>query len=151
MMLQGAITNASQEISLDEILGFLADENPDAAFFKFQPGSDNVYASVPHWRAVLFDAAAVITVAQGLFEAYDRFIKPIHERTPSSSAAIVVQIINHSGECAHFVIGADVKDKSSFISSFEASINRLNSSSTSDVPSQELQDIQSSGNWIQVK
>jgi hypothetical protein len=149
MLLHGAITNASQEISLDEFLAFLADEVPEAAFFKFQPECGRVYATVPHWRVVLVDAAAVITIANGLCEAYDRFIKPIHESTPSSNASIVVQIINHSGECAHFVIGADAKDKSAFISSFEASINSMNS--TSDAPSRELQDIQSSGNWIQVK
>ena len=151
MLLQGAIANASQEISLDEFLAFLADEIPEAAFFKFQPESGRVYAAVPHWRAVLVDAAAVITIANGLCEAYDRFIKPIHESTPFSNAAIVVQIINHSGECAHFVIGAGTKDKSAFISNFEASINSLNLNSTSDAPSRELQDIQSSGNWIQVK
>ena len=151
MLLQGAITNASQEISLDEFLAFLADETPEAAFFKFQPESGKVYASAPHWRAVLVDAAAVITIANGLCEAYDRFIKPIHETTPSSNAAIVVQFVNHSGKCAHFVIGADVNDKSAFVSSFEASINSLNLNSPSDVPSQELQDIQSSGKWVQVK
>jgi hypothetical protein len=151
MLLQGAITNASQEISLDEFLAFLADEIPEAAFFKFKPESGRVYASAPHWRAVLVDAATVITIANGLCEAYDRFIKPMHENTSSSSAAIVVQIINHSGECAQFVIGADVKDKSAFISSFEASIKSLNLNSTSDAPSEELKDTQSCGKWIQVK
>jgi hypothetical protein len=151
MLLQGAFANASQEISLDEFLAFLADEVPEAAFFKFQPESGMVYASVPHWRAVLVDAAAVITIANGLCEAYDRFIKPIHESTPSSNAAIVVQIISYSSVCAHFVIDADVNDKSIFISNFEASINRLNLNSKSDAPGQELQNIQTSGNWIQVK
>lgn len=150
MLLQGAIANASQEISLDEFLEFLADELPDAVLFKFQPESGKVYASVPRWRAVLSDAAAVITIANGLWQAYDRFIRPIHENNPSLNAAILVHIKTHSGKYAHFNIGGDAKDKNIFISSFEASVNSLNLSSTSDGPSQDIQEIEYSGNWIQI-
>jgi hypothetical protein len=151
MLPQGAIANASQEISLDEFLAFLADELPEAVLFKFQPESGKVYASVPRWRAVLSDAAAVVTIANGLWQAYDRFIKPIHESNPLSKAAILVDIKTHSGEYTHFNIGGDVKDKNIFISSFEASINSLNLNSTSTGSSREIQDIEYSGNWIQIK
>ena len=151
MLLHGVIANASQEISLDEFLAFLADELPEAVLFKFQPEYGKVYASVPSWRAVLSDAAAVITIANGLWQAYDRFIKPIRDSNPSSNAAILVQIKTHSDEYAYFNIGSDIKDKNIFISSFEASLNSLNLNSTTEATSQEIQDIECSGNWIQVK
>jgi hypothetical protein len=97
------------------------------------------------------DAAAIITIANGLWQAYDRFVKPIHERDPSSNAAIFVEIKNYSGDHARFMIGGDVKDKDIFISSFEASANRLNLAPKTEAPNQEIQDIQFSGNWIHIK
>jgi hypothetical protein len=151
MLLQGAIANASQEVNIDEFLAFLADELPQAAFFKFQPPPGKIYASAIDWRAVIVDAAAIITIANGLWQAYDRFVKPIHDRDPSSNAAIFVEIKNYSGDHARFMIGGDVKDKDIFISSFEASANRLNLAPKAEAPNQEIQDIQFSGNWIHVK
>ena len=151
MLMQGAIANASQEVNTDEFLAFLADELPQADFFKFQPPPDKIYASAIDWRAVIMDAAATITIANGLWQAYDRFVKPIHERDPSSNAAIFVEIKNYSGDHARFMIGGDVKDKDIFISSFEASANRLNLAPKTEAPNQETQDIQFSGNWIHVK
>jgi hypothetical protein len=151
MLLQGAIANASQEVNIDEFLAFLADELPQATFFKFQPPPGKVYASAIDWRAVIMDAAAIITIANGLWQAYDRFVKPIHERDPSSNAAIFVEISNYSGEHARFMIGGDVKDKDIFISSFETSANRLNLDPALEATSQEIQDIRLSGNWIHIK
>jgi hypothetical protein len=151
MLLQGAIANASQEVNIDEFLAFLADELPQAAFFKFQPPPGKIYASAIDWRAVIMDAAAIITIANGLWQAYDRFVKPIHERDPSSNAAIFVEIKNYSGDHARFMIGGDVKDKDMFISRFEASANWLNLAPKTEAPNQEIQDIQFSGNWIHIK
>jgi hypothetical protein len=151
MLLQGAIANASQEVNIDEFLAFLADELPQAAFFKFQPPPGKIWAAAIDWRAVIMDAASIITIANGLWQAYDRFVKPIHEHNPSSNAAIFVVITNESGEHAQFMIGSDVKDKDIFISSFEASANRLNWVPKTEVPDQEMQDIQFSGNWIRIK
>jgi hypothetical protein len=151
MLLQGAIANASQEVNIDEFLAFLADELPQAAFFKFQPSPGKIYASAIDWRAVIMDASAIITIANGLWQAYDRFVKPIHERDPSSNAAIFVEIKTYSGDHARFMIGGDVKDKDIFISSFKASANRLNLVPKTEAPNQEIEDIQFSGNWIHVR
>lgn len=151
MLLQGAIANASQEVNTDEFLAFLADELPQAAFFKFQPPPGKILAAAIDWRAVIMDTASIITIANGLWQAYDRFVKPIHESNPSSNAAIFVMITNESGEQAQFMIGGDVKDKDIFISSFEASANRLNLAPKTEAPDQVMQDIQLSGYWIRIR
>jgi hypothetical protein len=151
MFIQGALANVSQAVDLDEFLLFLAEELPDGSFFKFQPEPGRIYKAAIEWRAIIADTAAVITIANGLWQAYDRFVKPINQNKSSSGAAIFVMLKSDSGEFEQFMIGSEIKDKSTFVASFQESVAKLNIDLASQVPGTELEEILYSGDWIQVK
>jgi hypothetical protein len=121
MFIQGTLANVNQEVSTDNLLRFLADEVPKGAFFKFQPPPGRTVAAAIDWRALLYDAAAIATIANALWGAYDKFIKPIHEVDHSSSSAIFVQMKNDAGESDQFMISGNIKDKEVFIQRFQDS------------------------------
>lgn len=151
MFIQVALANVSREVSTDDLLRFLANEVPKGAFFKFQPPPGGIAAATFDFRAILYDTAAIATIATALWGVYDKFIRPIHDKAHGSNSAIVIQMKNEVGESDQFIIGGDIKDKEILIKRFQDSAKRLNLDSPKNVPREELEEIQSSGYWIKIK
>ncbi|WP_287880935.1 hypothetical protein [Aquitalea sp.] len=151
MFIQGALANINREVSTDDLLRFLSVEVPQGIFFKFQPPPGTTVAAAIDWRALLYDAAAVATIATALWSAYDKFVKPIHEKDPSSSAAIFIQMKNDAGESDQFMIGGDIRDKEVLIQRFQESTARLKLNSSESVPGEELEEIKRSGYWVKIQ
>lgn len=151
MFIQGALANVNREVSTDDLLRFLSDEVPEGIFFKFQPPPGRIVAAAIDWRALLYDAVAIATIATALWGAYDKFIKPIHEMDHGSNSAIFIQMKNKAGESDQFMIGGDIKDKEILIQRFQDSARRLKLDSSKNVPIEELEEIKHSGYWIRIK
>jgi len=151
MFIQGALANVDSAVTTEEFLAYLSEQIPDGLYFKFQPPPGSSVAAAIDWRAILRDAAAIATISMALWGAYQNFIEPLHQKDPTSSAAIFIQIKNDKGESDQFMIGRDIKNKEILIHRFEESSKRLYPYKKGKEPTEEVEEIKRSGYWIQIK
>jgi hypothetical protein len=151
MFIQGALANVDSDVTTEEFLMYLAEQVPDALYFKLQPPPGSIMGAAIDWRMLLRDAAAIATISTALWGAYEKFISPLHHQDPQSPAAIFIQIKNDKGESDQFMIGKDIKDKEILIHRFEESSKKLYPDKKGNEPTAEIEEIKRSGYWIQIK
>jgi hypothetical protein len=151
MFIQGALANVNSAVTTEEFLAFLSEQVPDGSYFKLQPPPGSIMAASIDWQVFLRDAAAIATISTALWGAYEKFIEPLHQEDPKSSAAIFIQIKNDKGESDQFMIGTEIKNKEILIHRFEESSKRLYPNKKGNEPAEEIEEIKRSGYWIQIK
>lgn len=114
LIINGALVNCGRTVKTDEFLSFVSSRLPNVKFYKFQTKQGSIAGSAFDWQAMT-NIASLITIGQVLWIAYNKFIKPILNKNPKSSADIYIHIRTKETNVEQFMLGKRFKDKKSFI------------------------------------
>jgi hypothetical protein len=123
LILSGSFTSCGRQVVTDELLDFISSRLQDIELYKLQPKPGSLTGAAIDWQAFVNTSASIITIGQVLWFAYEKFIKPIHEK--NFEADLYIHIRTEECKSIQFMIGRNFKDKKSFLEAFEKSIRKL--------------------------
>jgi len=152
LILGGALANTRGAVSTEEFLNFLSLQIPNIQFYQLRPRPKTITFAAIDWQAILTTAASIIYIGEALWKAYKKFIKPIREKNPNSSADLYIHIKTEKEKSEQFMIGKNFDNKDAFIKAFEASVKKLGQQSINEKKMYVCkEEIRKSDIWIEVK
>ena len=150
LILAGALANTNGAGKTKDLLSYLSDEVEGLDLYYLQP-SPGMKAAID-WQAILATSASLVAVARGLWAAYEKFIKPLRDRDPKSTAGLFIQVREKDGRSTQFFVGPEYKDKDVFIQTFTERVETLRVVQDDKGNQRGLRDeIERSGTWVRIK
>lgn len=150
LILQGTLINAGKKASKDELLDFLSENLNDVDFYQYKLRPGEITAVSLDWKMIINTTVAILGIANYLWSAYEKFIKPIREKNVDSSAGLLINIKEANGKIYQITLGKECNAKEIFIAEFQEKVTVLLKSSNKNL--EELtQEITQSERWVKVE
>lgn len=151
--LQLTLVNVYNRIDSDDVYSFIEANLSNIQTYWMDPErlkGKRVFASVDYFL-LLSTAASVVTIADILWKAYDKFIRS-RKNSPKDDAGINIAFKLPNGTITSFWIGNEYKDKDIFIEAFIDCIEELKQNSDNFHVAIDIKsDIESSKYWVRRK
>jgi len=146
IIIGGVLANCNGEVSTEDLLSFLKEKTGDVDYYQLrdEPGMK----AALDWQAIISVTASSICIAQALWSAYKKFIKPQHDKGQTGSF-LYVTMKDDKKNIIQFPIGTDITDEGEFIKEFSHSIEKIRLSPGGEVEL-EKQEIKFSEHWKKI-
>jgi len=146
IIIGGALANCSGEFSTEDMLSFLKEKTGDVDYYqlRYNPGMK----AALDWQAILGVTASSICIAQVLWSAYKKFIKPQHDKGQTGSF-LYITMKDDEKNIIEFPIGTDITDEGEFVKEFSQSIEKIRISPDGGIEA-EKQELKFSEHWKKI-
>ena len=148
IILGGALANCGSDGSTDALLNFLKEQTEDVDYYKLSPPPGVAMAAALDWQAIVNITSSAITIAQALWFAYKKFVKPLREKG-QKNAFLFVTVKNNEHDYIQFSVGTDITDEGEFIRKFSQSVEKIRVSSDGEFEV-EKREIEFSDHWKKI-
>jgi|GEM_PF-3353345 len=147
LLISGALANVGGAVTTEEFLNYLSKHIPEAELYKIT----GVTVAAFDWRAILYDTAAVATIASALWLGYTELIAPT-KSDPKSAAAIYIVIGNPEDENSQFWIGNEYKNKDIFVYNFNKRVKKIiETENAQGEIEREIMETEKSSHWLKIE
>jgi hypothetical protein len=129
IIIGGALANAHGEAKVQDLVNYLTEGTSDWDICIPQPRPGLIRAAAFDWQGILSTTANLITVGGLIWGAYERFIKPIHDRDKNSKSFLYIVVKHEDGRFFQFSLGSDKLSREDFIELFRRAVMELRLSS----------------------
>lgn len=145
----GALANCSGSASSDDLLNFLKERTEGVEYYQLSPPPGTHMNAAMDWQAVLGVTASTLGIAQALWAAYVKFIKPLRDKG-DDSPFLFIAVKNAKNESIQYSIGADGHTEEEFIHEFSQKTEQIRIISEDEECLIERTEIRTSTYWKKI-
>ncbi len=152
LILQGALANTGGKVSTDEFMDFLSENLNDVDLYQLKPAPGVHMMASMDWATIISTTASALYIAEKIWAAYDKYIKPIRDKNADSDAGLFLQVRDKNGKSYQIMLGKDYKNKETFIVEFEKIARILFKSSNNNGNSEmRTHEISFGKHWVKIE